>query len=405
MKRILLQIIAAAGVSLFSSCSQEPPLISMGLDHVYYLPRMKAYTLSPAFTGESYRWTLKTSSGRDSLLSTEHSYTFLQAEEGTYHLTFELIDPEFPDRHEFRVVVLHEEVEYSPYISRVYEYRPAPGQFVNLMPPYEERDTEADMRRKAEEYISGNWKERNEDNEEVEKGLVSLGGYGGYITFGFDHTVVNVKGEKDFMIAGNAFYDLQGSTVTGGSAEPGIVKVAFDKNRNGIPDPDEWYELAGSEYHNSATLKNYEIIYSRPDPNKKPVPGLGMIDAEYIAWKDNRGAAGYIPQNISHAQDYYPQWIQEEQLVCSGTLLPPNGILQSGTYIQYPYEWGYADNHPNENEELNSFDIDWAVDKEGKSVWLPGIDFVRVYTGVNQYNVRVGETSTEILGAQDLHLK
>ena len=50
---------------------------------------------------------------------------------------------------------MHEEVEYSPYIARVYEYRPAPGQFINEMPKYEEGNTEADMIQKAEDCISG----------------------------------------------------------------------------------------------------------------------------------------------------------------------------------------------------------------------------------------------------------
>ena len=39
----------------------------------------------------------------------------------------------------------------SPYISRVFEYRPAPGQFVNELPYYDEGDTAEDMARKAEE--------------------------------------------------------------------------------------------------------------------------------------------------------------------------------------------------------------------------------------------------------------
>ena len=69
----------------------------------------------------------------------------------------------------------------SPYIYKVYEYMPAPGQFVNKLPLYEQGDTKNDMRLKAEESIEG------------ETGVtVSLGGYGGYITFGFDHMVENV---------------------------------------------------------------------------------------------------------------------------------------------------------------------------------------------------------------------
>lgn len=36
--------------------------------------------------------------------------------------------------------------------------------------------------------------------------MISLGSYGGYVIFGFDHTVINVQGQKDFRVLGNAFY-------------------------------------------------------------------------------------------------------------------------------------------------------------------------------------------------------
>ncbi len=68
------------------------------------------------------------------------------------------------------------------------------------------------------------------------------------------------------------------------------------------------------------------------------------------------------------------------------------------------YDWGYVDNHPNAEAELNGFDIDWAVDADGKPVSLPGIDFVRVYSAINQSCGWLGETSTEISKAADLHL-
>ena len=71
----------------------------------------------------------------------------------------------------------------------------------------------------------------------------------------------------------------------------------------------------------------------------------------------------------------------------------------------YSYPWGYVDNHPNEFADLNSFDIGNAVDADGNPVELPGADFIRVYTGVNQYCGWLGETSTELSRAQDLHIE
>ena len=51
--------------------------------------------------------------------------------------------------------VLTASAQHSKYIQAVDEYRPAPGQYVNDAPEYEEGDTEADMIRKCNERIAG----------------------------------------------------------------------------------------------------------------------------------------------------------------------------------------------------------------------------------------------------------
>lgn len=399
MRGILGIILSAAGVFILAGCKENIPMQNLGIDDFYYIYRMQKLKLNPAYSGEKYRWILHAEDGKDSIVSEDRSYIFLSEKEGTYCLSFEIVDNENPYLHNFTVSVMHEDIEYSPYISRVYEYRPAPGQFVNIMPQYEEGDTETDILKKAEESISG-----------TNNIMVSLGAYGGYITFGFDHTVINKKGEMDFLIEGNSFYsDIPDyNQKKGGSSEPGIVMVSLDENMNGLPD-DKWYELAGSEYYKHTTLKNYTITYSRPDSAKKPVPDVtGVLsDTEYIPWYDSTGNRGFVAMNIYHTQDYYPKWIDEDELTFNGTLLPDNGKDESGfgTYfVLYSFDWGYADNHPNEKKELISFNIEWAVDSEGNPVHLPGIDFVRVYTGVNQYCGWLGETSTEISHAKDLHI-
>jgi hypothetical protein len=283
----------------------------------------------------------------------------------------------------------------SPYIHKVFDYRPAPGQFVNELPKYEEGDTHEDMIRKVEDAIVGN-----------KKGLVTLGAYGGYIVFGFDHLVENKPGKYDFTIWGNAFYS--NPTLAAGSCEPGIVMVSYDANGNGIPD-DLWYELAGSEYYKPETVKNYKITYYKPDPNKIPTPHSNLpflADTSYIKWTDNQGNMGYVALNILRKPPYYPQWINDETLVYAGAKLANNGVDASGSghYLQYAYPWGYADNHPNGNIR-SYFDIGWAVDEYGNKVHLPGIHFVKVYTGVNQYCGLWGETSTEVMGAEDFHIQ
>ena len=237
----------------------------------------------------------------------------------------------------------------NPYITHVWEYCPAPGQFVNSMPEYEEGDDANDLRMKAKEAIADN-----------NRGMISLGGLGGYVVFGFDHMIVDVPDANDLLVLGNAFT---------GSAEPGIVMVSYDANANGKPD-DEWYELAGSEYTNPQTIHDYSVTYRRAQEGKN-----------------------------------YPQWIEEDSVTFTGCRLPDNYEDLSGVgtyYVLYAYPFGYVDNHPNHSMQ-SQLDIQWAVKTDGTPANLPGVHFVKVYTALHQQCGWLGETSTEIMGAEDLH--
>ncbi len=394
----LTSIITAALISLTVACTREPEVVSSGIDDYYNLPRLEKLLVATAYTGNAYRWTEHRADGTDSLLGTDRSLLYLSAEEGEHHLTFTLDDGDRGYTRDFLIRVVHEQVEYSADVAHVYEYRPAPGQFVGTTPLYEKGDTEEKMRQKVEDCLATGT-------------LVTLGAWGGYVTFGFDHTLINTPSQCDLYIEGNAFYSDQAQygQRRGGSCEPGIVLVSLDRNMNGLPD-DEWYELAGSEYHSAATLHDYAVTYRHPDSTPHtPVPGSGgrVTDSQYISWQDNRGASGYVERNIYHSQNYWPQWITDSTLTFTGARLAPNAVDESGQgnyYVLYSYPWGYADNHPNDSTRLCSFDLDWAVDSAGKPVHLPGADFIRVYTGVNQCCGWLGETSTEISGAHDLYI-
>ncbi len=273
----------------------------------------------------------------------------------------------------------------SPVHSTVLEYVPAPGQFVNTLPEWEEGDDAAAMAEKAYNYT-------NPDGS-----MISLGGYGGYIVVGFDHTIVNVEGVRDIYFEGNSFSEARATQ--GGSSEPGVVLVAYDINGNGMPDDNEWFEIRGSEYGNS--ISGYECTYYRPDS-----------DEADIRWTDNRGNEGYIYRNQFHPQPYWPQWLLDrETLTFRGTRLPDNGVDKNGDgsyFVLSQFDYGYADNAPNLvdglwNEDAK-IDIDWAIDINGNSVKMPGVDFVKIYTGVNQDNGWIGENSTEVCRIIDAHV-
>ncbi|NMA74210.1 MAG: YncE family protein [Bacteroidales bacterium] len=266
------------------------------------------------------------------------------------------------------------------FASKVLEYHPAPGQFINTTTSaYQEGFTYEEVLAFANERIK-------------KRSLFSLGGYGGYITLGFEESIPNKEGEYDFKVYGNAFYSpiqYEGE-LKAGSAEPGIVMVSKDENKNGIPD-DAWYELAGSEYYSDETILNYEITYFKPNENK-----------EDILWKDNQGNSGIIRSNPIHNQSYFPLWITEQEITFKGSKLQNNIKEKEGRWVNFSYPWGYADNHPNRSD-LSNFKIEWAVNENGEPVHLDEIDFIRIYTAVNQSAESIGEVSTEIETVENLH--
>jgi hypothetical protein len=286
---------------------------------------------------------------------------------------------------------------YSKYVSNVLDFRPAVGQFTNEVPEYETGNTSATMLQKAKESLVGS-----------NSTMVSLGGFGGYVVLGFDHTIPNMNG-RDFKILGNAFWAGNANEPRSGSCEPGVIMVAYDRNKNGKPDEDEWYEIAGSEYFKNTTAKNYSITYFKPNENKPPVPGSEpwQADIEYIKWQDNLGNTGFKTKNGFHDHSFFPLWISDASYSFSGTKIQNNYYDQSGNgtyWVGRSYDFGYADNAPN-NDEASNIDISWAVDKSGKYVKLPGVDFIKVHTGVNQEAGWLGEVSTEVAGAYDLYIK
>ena len=263
---------------------------------------------------------------------------------------------------------------HSPYLTTVDEYAPAPGQFVNMLPAYKAGDTADSMAVKCTKALANN-----------NKGMITLGAYGGYVTFHFDHSIANVKGKADLYIAGNGFK---------GSSEPGIVMVSKDVNMNGIAD-DPWYELAGSADVDSVgkVKYNYQITYTIDSLKDTP-------------WKDNQGDTGVVARNNFHKQEYFPLWMNSP-LTFKGTLLPKNAHDTSGNgtyWVLESFRYGYVDNALISDTAACSFNIEWAVDENRKPVDIDFVDFVRVYNGENQMAGWLGETSTEVTNAMDMHL-
>ena len=336
------------------------------------------------------------------------SYVFVANKAGSYTLTATATtlkdDKQIAITHEFSITVYNEGAFYRAKSAaskadwnKVYEYTPAPGQFINELKTggFDNTQTTPEA---AIAYAEARMLEEDRNGNPYPN-WVSLGGFGGYIVVGFDHSIDN-SGDYDLGILGNSF---------SGSSEPGIVWVMQDENGNGLPD-DTWYELAGSETGNLETIQNYSVTYYRPTGSKMP-----------IQWTDNLGNSGEIDYLTQfHRQDYYyPLWIEEDSYALTGTCLKARNYDASGNgsyWVNVEYDWGYADNfspidrltgedNANADANANHFKIANAIDCDCQPIHLNYIDFVKVQVGVNAKSGWLGEVSTEVFGFYDYNMK
>lgn len=291
----------------------------------------------------------------------------------------------------------------SPFATRVVEYRPAPGQFVNnpqfndparsLGPPVGGGTVQADL-----------------------SSLVSLGGFGGSITLAFDHPIPNRPATPanprglDLIIFGNAVY--VGGNPNRRFAECGVVEVAVDANANGLAD-DAWYLLSGS--HLAALVTQTPKTWDT-DTNDPTYPPANP------AWIPFWAPPPPTPETFETRAYPLPA------LFAVNVLVNPLGSSATTEGV-----WGYADHTPtlllgdinadnvidDANVQPSAFytrpddplavgvssgsgggdalDLSWAVDPStGSSVTLSAIDFVRISTGVDGSISQINELSTEI---------
>lgn len=358
-------LVFAITITLFSCTKDEEPVLPPSIEispeesevSLVLNEALDFEAISTSNTSYQQEWVLN-----DEQVSTEDTYTFQSDKAGEYILVYRAYNESGEFTKEYKITVAAPERpitdESNAYVTTLFEYRPAPGQFINKAPGNHES---------AEGILGG-------------KGLVTLGAWGGYIVLGFDHTVVN-SDEEDIMIYGNAMTNF---------AEPGVIYVMQDENGNGEPD-DTWYELVGSEFGKDGVIRDYSVTYTRPEPATTDIP-----------WKDNQGNEGVVKTNNFHRQPYYPEWITENEYTLTGVLLPSGNIDMSNPnmIISDPFEFGYADNL----EDGDAIDISNAIDAEGNKIDLTGIDFIKIQTGIQANMGWLGELSTEIVGVADLRL-
>lgn len=332
----------------------------------FYLKKGESIEFNPIVNSKEevkYEWILK-----GKILSENKNLTYTSSSNGLNKFIFKASNAHGETSCEIKLLTgcREENSESSNTVTKVFCFTPAAGQFIN------------------EGYDCNTMEEANEYaiKSLLNKGFyLSLGGFGGYVIMGFDHSILDNE-KEDILIKGNSF---------DGSSEPGIVWVMQDENNNEKPD-DTWYQLKGSEYDKPETIQNYSVTYTKPSTIKQEV-----------TWSDNQGNKGSIDYlSKYHNQDYYyPNWIKENSYTLSGPRLKGKVTEEGGIYRNNLFDWGYVDNKDHVTDG-NLFELKNAVDVNGNAIELGFIDFIKVQNSMNEKAGWIGENSTEILHVEDL---
>lgn len=298
---------------------------------------------------------------------------------------------------------------------------------------------------------------------------VSLGAFGGYVVLDFGVPAKDEAGNVtggiyndpdnaygvDFILYGNAM---------GTWAEPGCVQVSLDgENWYDLAGSLHYRpETTDKGY----AIWDYSTIYTHPEAAESEETGANGVAVPYASTYKLRPTSaeatesGTVAINAWHKHSYFPLYnnyfVALNGLSTSlNGLVPPLTGLDLTTFGSYkakdttPAEltlkgvklvvpkttsggnstapddflFGYADCHPNglrSNVQLNPYttgrtsnttsngdpmDLSWAVNKDGSPKQLEAVRYVRVYTGVQQMNGIMGESSTEVLGSHRVALK
>ncbi|GAB5496842.1 MAG: hypothetical protein Phyf2KO_19220 [Phycisphaerales bacterium] len=244
------------------------------------------------------------------------------------------------------------------FATKVIAYNPAPGQFVND-PNFNDPD-DALGPPSGTGKLSGN-----------NTSVVTLGGYGGSITLGFDFHIYDHPGNPhgmDCIIYGNAFY-VQGNP-DNRWAEAALIEISLDTNNNGLAD-DAWYTIPGS---------------SLSPPITPPLPsafdGPVLVNTTGTTAEAFYGYADMSPTLLLGDTD-------SDGIVEDPSMLPED-------FYTNPDDPMTTDIDPGSGGG-DAFDIAWAINPTtGAPANLGGFDFLRITTAVDNTNGSLGEVSTEI---------
>ncbi|MEN0094063.1 MAG: PKD-like domain-containing protein [Pedobacter sp.] len=336
------------------------------------IPEMQPFALSqvteikPTITGPDrndyeYQWAIG-----DQVIGTGKNLNFISPESGNFTLTLKVSAGK-----QSVSATKNIQVSTATYIANAYtvlEFVPAPGKlhnwsvigdkanwqyFTEFPLPYSDFLAKASEMRKTNLYAS-----------------LFVGAWGGQATFKFDHTVANVAGKTDLeLMAYCSIKDLP------------AVYVAYDRNKNGKPDADEWYELKNADY-GLEDLPDYQMTFTH---NRTETDATRVYT--YVDWADNQVPplqgqhvnnktfnSGKTSEGKPSTRGFFPGYYMDYTTKIGGFLAgwSTGPIVLKGKRVTKDVT-GAAPFFQKFN-----LDIDNAVTAKGVPVVLPGVDFVKV---------------------------
>lgn len=292
----------------------------------------------------------------------------------------------------------------SPFAATVLDYRPAPGQFVQV-------SDLSDPARALGPPIGGGTLDGNDTK------AVTLGGFGGSITLAFDRPVRDDPHNPlglDCIVFGNAFW--HNADPNRRWAEPATIEISRDTNHNGLAD-DPWYLIPGTHLPDPvATWQPQTWDDDTNDTTFPPSLASWLPPGESGTWQTWSFRLPADPFETSLILDNpHGQFATTEGIRgyadCSPTLLL--GDLNADNAIDDPDAdpavfYTTPDNPFRVGVDPGSgggdaFDIAWAIDPAtGEPANLRSFDFIRITNATNALFGPFGERSAELCAVADV---
>ncbi|MDR1573725.1 MAG: hypothetical protein LBS24_05405 [Clostridiales Family XIII bacterium] len=240
---------------------------------------------------------------------------------------------------------------------------------------------------------------------------ISLGNFGGYITFYYGDAIRDDPGNPygvDLIVFGN-------SNGGAGFSEPGNVSVSEDGKT--------WYALAGSEHYEDFTLWDFEVVYERDAYGYTVANGVNIKPHMYPS-PENYPLHDFAPGEEERVavRGVMPFGRKDNGMTYGSSMFPPFGYADVKT--NRDMSWGTGEVNellaraknpylpatkqetgltaPSDLDEVyegggDGFDLAWAVDADGRPVALGDIHYVKVSTAsFGTATGGTGEKSTEV---------